>query len=153
MLAVRMGSHLSKIVGPALTPWLIGKAGWRTASRIYGVAFGCYAVLWQLTARERPRAVDLQAQGGGDQDDESDDDDDDDETASRADLKAEAASPSPTAAKLAAASLASPPSLPPPFTLRLLTVRSQIAINFSQVCHDLLEFQVRKRLSFFCNAI
>jgi hypothetical protein len=150
MLAVRMGSHLSKIVGPALTPWLIGKAGWRTASRIYGVAFGCYAVLWQLTARERPRAVDLQAQGGGDQDDESDDDDDDDETASRADLKAEAASPSPTAAKLAAAS---PPSLPPPFTLRLLTVRSQIAINFSPVCHDLLEFQVRKRLSFFCNAI
>ena len=146
MLAVRMGSHLSKIVGPALTPWLIGKAGWRTASRIYGVAFGCYAVLWQLTARERPRAVDLQAQGGGDQDDESDDDD---ETA-RADLKAEAASPSPTAAKLAAAS---PSSLPPPFTLRLLTVRSQIAINFSQVCHDLLEFQVRKRLSFFCNAI
>ena len=54
-LAVRMGSHLSKIVGPALTPWLSGRFGWRTTSKVYAGAFACYGVLWQLIARERPR--------------------------------------------------------------------------------------------------
>ena len=57
MLAVRMGSHMSKIVGPALTPWLIGAVGWQVAARIYAGAFGICAVVWQLLSRERPRTV------------------------------------------------------------------------------------------------
>ena len=97
MLAVRMGSHLSKIVGPALTPWLIGRVGWQVAARIYAGAFGFYAVVWQLLSRERPRVV----VSGGQQ----------------------------------------PKAKQAPFTLRLLTVKSQVAIGYSQVCHDLLEFQ------------
>lgn len=111
MLAVRMGSHLSKVIGPALTPWLIGRAGWRVAARIYGCAFALYAVLWSVFARERPQKLvdvsskwDARKSGG----------------AIRTTLNH---------------------ASPPPFTIRLLTVRAEMSIMFSQVCHDLLEFQ------------
>ena len=110
MLAVRMGSHLSKIIGPALTPWLIGKAGWRAAARIYGGAFALYAVLWQIAARERPRI---------------------DAGRSSAFTRTSSREMSNTTSRSEQA----------PFTLRLLTVRAEISIMFSQVCHDLLEFQ------------
>lgn len=108
MLAVRMGSHLSKIVGPALTPWLIGKAGWRAAARIYGCAFALYAVVWSAFARERPRKLnDVSSRHGS------------------------GTNPG----------ISKPTSVQAPFTIRLLTVRPQVAVMFSQVCHDLLEFQ------------
>jgi MFS family permease len=109
MLAVRMGSHMSKIVGPALTPWLIGRAGWRAAARMYGCAFALYALLWSTFARERPQALVDKSSGHT--------------TVANHDM------PKPTR------------SSPPPFTMWLLTVRPQMAIMSSQVCHDLLEFQ------------
>ena len=109
-LAVRTGSHLSKIVGPSLTPILAARFGWRAACRIYALCFVGYAVLWQSLARERPRVA---ARGPA----------------------SPGAEPSPAAAKKTRA----------PFTLRLLTVKSQVAVLWSQVCHDLLEFQTLVR--------
>jgi MFS family permease len=118
MLATRLGSHLSKVVGPALTPWLAGRLGWVAATRVYAATFGLSAVLWQVCATESPPPVTAARDTG-------------------ASNERPVTAPPPLP----------PPPLPPnhhqllPFTPRLLIVRSQLAILGSQVCHDLLEFQ------------
>lgn len=105
LLAVRMGSHLSKIIGPALTPFACSRFGWRQTCRLYAGFFLAYSGVWTLLAQERPAGYASAAE----------------KSTARPEGEATAADPA--------------------FTLRLLVVKPMLSILFSQVAHDLLEFQ------------
>ena len=51
---MHLGNHLSKVVGPTLTPILAGRYGWQFVCRFYGGAFAVFAVLWQLITSSSP---------------------------------------------------------------------------------------------------
>jgi|EP01043_Picozoa_sp_COSAG02_P042086 hypothetical protein len=51
---MHLGNHMSKVVGPTLTPLLAGRFGWRFVARLYGCSFGGFALLWQAFTSSHP---------------------------------------------------------------------------------------------------
>ena len=51
---MHLGNHLSKVVGPTLTPLLSARYGWQFVARMYGCGFAGFAVLWQLCTSSHP---------------------------------------------------------------------------------------------------
>jgi len=54
---MHMGNHMSKVVGPTLTPVLAGRFGWQFVAKLYGCSFAGFAVLWQLCTSSHPPAA------------------------------------------------------------------------------------------------
>ena len=51
---MHLGNHMSKVVGPMLTPALAGRYGWQFVCRFYACSFAGFAVLWQLFTSSHP---------------------------------------------------------------------------------------------------
>lgn len=51
---MHLGNHMSKVVGPTLTPLLAGRFGWRFVARLYGCSFAGFALLWQAFTSSYP---------------------------------------------------------------------------------------------------